>query len=176
LTGFSHQTKPAVALEIDNVRAEKRCWLSRLRLQNFRNYPSAELSIGSGQMVILGDNGAGKTNLLEAVSLLAPGRGLRRAKAEQIVFSQPSTPLESRRTDWAVAATLQSDHGSVDLGTGIMPDSQGGGRVMRLEGSTVSQAEIGNYLAVSWITPQMDGIFIDAPAARRRFLDRLERQ
>ena len=173
MTGFSHQTKPAVALEIDNVRAEKRCWLSRLRLQNFRNYPSAELSIGSGQMVILGDNGAGKTNLLEAVSLLAPGRGLRRAKAEQIVFSQPSTPLESRRTDWAVAATLQSDHGSVDLGTGIMPDSQGGGRVMRLEGSTVSQAEIGNYLAVSWITPQMDGIFIDAPAARRRFLDRL---
>ena len=176
MTGFSRQIQSAIALEVDEAGAEKRCWLSRLKLERFRNYRAADLSIASGQLVVLGENGAGKTNLLEAVSLLAPGRGMRRAKGEQLAFATPAAmagEVTDRRLDWAVAAVLESEDGALDIGTGVPVDSAGGGRVMRLEGMTVSQAELGSRLAVSWLTPQMDGVFLDSPAARRRFLDRL---
>ena len=85
MTSVSPKIKPVVTLEVDNANASKRSWLSRLKLDHFRNYQQADLPIQFGQLVILGDNGAGKTNLLEAVSLLAPGRGMRRAKTEHLV-------------------------------------------------------------------------------------------
>ena len=81
----SSQTKPTITLEVDN--ASKRSWLSRLKLDHFRNYQQADLAIHAGQLVIFGDNGAGKTNLLEAVSLLSPGRGMRRAKGQNLAYS-----------------------------------------------------------------------------------------
>ena len=74
---------------------------------------------------------------------------------------------------WAVAATLQCADGEVQIGTGVTADTTHGGRVMRLEGQNVSQTEIGDYISVSWLAPHMDGIFVDSPSARRRFLDRL---
>ena len=86
MTSVSPKIKPVVALEVDNANASKRSWLSRLKLDHFRNYQQADLAIHAGQLVILGDNGAGKTNLLEAVSLLAPGRGMRRAKTEHLAY------------------------------------------------------------------------------------------
>ncbi len=176
MTGFLRQTQSAIAHEFDNARVTMRFWLSRLRLDHFRNYQSADLSIEAGQLVILGDNGVGKTNLLEAVSLLVPGRGMRRAKFEHLAFAsadEMAGEAPGRRRDWAVAAILQGDDGALNIGTGVPPDSDTGGRLMRLEGMTVSQAEMGSRFAVSWLTPQMDGLFIDSPAARRRFLDRL---
>ena len=81
----SSQIKPTITLEVDN--ASKRSWLSRLKLDHFRNYQKADLTIQASQLVILGDNGAGKTNLLEAVSLLSPGRGMRRAKNQHLAYS-----------------------------------------------------------------------------------------
>ena len=74
---------------------------------------------------------------------------------------------------WAVAATLETLDSSLNIGTGFVQTAKQGNRIMRLEGVTVSQADIGAHLAVSWLTPQMDGIFLDSPVARRRFLDRL---
>jgi DNA replication and repair protein RecF len=180
LTSVSPKIKPVVALEVDNANASKRSWLSRLKLDHFRNYQQADLPIHAGQLVILGDNGAGKTNLLEAVSLLAPGRGMRRAKTEHLAYRASGFETTSGiadddadRLDWAVAATLENEDGTVQIGTGVPPSAKQGNRIMRLEGVTVSQADLGSRLAVSWLTPQMDGIFLDSPAARRRFLDRL---
>ena len=181
MTSVSPKIKPVVALEVDNANVSKRSWLSRLKLDHFRNYQQADLAIHSGQLVILGDNGAGKTNLLEAVSLLAPGRGMRRAKTEHLAYRASGFDTscdiadndDADRLDWAVAATLENEDGNVQIGTGVPPLAKQGNRIMRLEGMTVSQADLGSRLAVSWLTPQMDGIFLDSPAARRRFLDRL---
>jgi len=183
------QKKPTITLEVNNATASKRIWLSRLKLDHFRNYRQADLDICAGQLVILGDNGVGKTNLLEAVSLLAPGRGMRRAKNEHLYYSEvvhdaavPDVDLVNAnaietnvrsRLDWAVAATLETQDSSINIGTGVPQNSKHGNRIMRLEGLTVSQAELGTHLAVSWLTPQMDGIFLDSPSVRRRFIDRL---
>ena len=188
----SSQTKPTITLEVDN--ASKRSWLSRLKLDHFRNYQQADLAIHAGQLVIFGDNGAGKTNLLEAVSLLSPGRGMRRAKGQNLAYSaikhdglsqnlgQPdasdlnlsaSVRGPDEQANWAVAAILETMDSSLNIGTGVVQTAKQGNRIMRLEGVTVSQADIGAHLAVSWLTPQMNGIFLDSPVARRRFLDRL---
>ena len=188
----SSQTKPTITLEVDN--AAKRSWLSRLKLDHFRNYQQADLAINAGQLVIFGDNGVGKTNLLEAVSLLSPGRGMRRAKGQNLAYSaikhdglsqnldQPdasdlnlsaSVRAPDEQANWAVAAILETMDSSLNIGTGVVQTAKQGNRIMRLEGVTVSQADIGAHLAVSWLTPQMNGIFLDSPVARRRFLDRL---
>ena len=141
--------------------------LASLTIQDFRNYDSCRLEIDAPKILLLGENGSGKTNLMEAVSLLAPGRGLRRAKAEHL-------PRQSTgNVNWAVSARVTSGGETVSLGTGVRADSEGPRRVMRRDGETVSQAEVGRLFSVSWLTPRMDGIFIDSPGARRRFLDRL---
>jgi len=161
-----HMTAPAV-LAIDTLHQQKRIWLSKLMVSNFRNYRQAQIHIDAPAVVLTGQNGTGKTNLLEAISLLAPGRGMRRARREH----WPNTA--SAAGHWAVSATLESAHGAVQIGSGVAVDAVPAGRVMRLEGQTVSQADIGGYVTVSWLAPHMDGIFVDSPGARRRFLDRL---
>ena len=189
MTRISSQKKLEYTLDADKAYATKRVWLSRIQINHFRNYQQADLSVSKGQVVILGENGAGKTNFLEAVSLLAPGRGIRGAKREQLPNHDKSHVTEAlntlmsdklfdknkfnERSDWAVAATLETDGGSIDVGTGVLKETNNGKRIMRLDGETVSQTDIGKYLTMSWLTPQMDGIFIDNPASRRRFLDRL---
>ena len=149
--------------------------LLSLSVQNFRNYDACRIEIDAPKVLLLGENGAGKTNLMEAVSLLAPGRGLRRAKAEHLPRVGAPAP------DWAVSARLVGAGEPVTIGTGVQSEMiggrdggrEGGRRIMRRDGETVSQAEIGRMFSVSWLTPRMDGIFIDSPGARRRFLDRL---
>ena len=167
MSGLSQSLSAPAALAVDNLHQQKRLWLSKLMVDNFRNYQQVQLQLDAPAVVLTGPNGAGKTNLLEAISLLAPGRGMRRARREH----WPNARVESPH--WAVAATLQCADGEVQIGTGVTADTTHGGRVMRLEGQTVSQTEIGDYISVSWLAPHMDGIFVDSPSARRRFLDRL---
>ena len=153
--------------------------LVSLTIQNFRNYDSCRLEIGASKVLLLGENGAGKTNLMEAISLLAPGRGLRRARSEHLprlrTGESAGAPTGSvtGAPDWAVSAKVGSRGETVTLGTGVRTDTDGPRRVMRRDGETVSQSEIGRMFSVSWLTPRMDGIFLDSPGARRRFLDRL---
>lgn len=140
-------------------------FISRLRLSQFRNYHAAALDSDGRHIVLVGPNGSGKTNLLEAVSMLTPGRGLRGATFEEVAA------LGSDGA-WAVAATVETPDGPADLGTGSAgPD---GGRRVRINGANARTVdELGDYLRVLWLTPAMDGLFTGPAGDRRRFLDRL---
>ncbi len=166
--------------EIGVLSAPKmRVGVTRLTMTDFRNYRTAQLDLGAGPIVLTGPNGAGKTNLLEAVSLLSPGRGLRNAKLSD--FDRRVGGSET--SSWAVAATLNTGRGATRVGTGrdsavgLQPTglSRGGERrVVRIDGEPArGQAALGELVGITWLTPQMDRLFIEGPSARRRLLDRL---
>src|SRR5216117_4002007 len=144
--------------------------IRRLTLSNFRSYHAAQIDVGTGLVVLVGPNGAGKTNLLEAISLLAPGRGLRRATLEDVAFSEGDG-------SWAVSAEVEGALGPSTLGTGIEPrasDAGAASRKCRIDREPVaSAAAFTDYLRVLWLVPAMDGLFNGPASERRRFLDRL---
>lgn len=126
-----------------------------------------------------GPNGAGKTNLLEAVSLLAPGRGLRGARLEEMERQTGRTGSDTTGSDtqetegWAIAASVNTAVGPVDIGTGHKPDSANR-RIVHIDGKpSRSQTSLAEHVSAIWLTPQMDRLFIDGASGRRRFLDRL---
>ncbi len=136
--------------------------LSRLVLTDFRNHEALTLTPGAGFVVLTGANGAGKTNVLEAVSLLAPGRGLRRAALSQVARSDGPG-------GFGVAATLAD---GVELATGTLASAPER-RVVRVNGAAANAGALAERLAVLWLTPAMDRLFTDTASERRRFLDRL---
>jgi DNA replication and repair protein RecF len=141
----------------------------RLTLTNFRNYHAASLKTDARTVVLVGANGAGKTNLIEAVSFFAPGRGLRRATLDEVAFSEGDG-------SWAVSAEIEGALGLATLGTGIerpAEDSATTVRKCRIDREPVgSAAAFADHLRVIWLTPAMDTLFTGAPSERRRFLDR----
>lgn len=141
--------------------------LTRLTLQDFRNYGAADLVAGPGMMVLAGDNGAGKTNVLEAISMLSPGRGLRRAALPDMVRDGSGGGF-SIFADWRTADDLSP----VALGTGIAA-GQPGRRIVRVNGAAAAASSLADWLAILWLTPAMDRLFVEAASGRRRFLDRL---
>ena len=149
----------------------------QLRLTDFRNYRQLRLDCGSEPVVLVGDNGAGKTNLLEALSFLAPGRGLRRARLDEVCRRPVRGGSEGPSASWAVAATLDTPEGRLAVGTGLEPPKHEGGlgrRVVRIDGRpAASQTALGQHISAVWLTPQLDRLFLDGPGERRRFLDRL---
>ncbi|HTR83849.1 MAG TPA: DNA replication/repair protein RecF [Reyranella sp.] len=147
----------------------------QLRLTDFRNYRQLRLDCDMTPVVLVGANGAGKTNLLEALSFLSPGRGLRRARLDEV--SRRSRSDEADASAWAVAATLDTPEGRLAIGTGLEPPRSEGGlprRVVRIDGRPAgSQTALGLHVAAVWLTPQLDRLFLDGASERRRFLDRL---
>ena len=140
--------------------------LARLSLSQFRNYPALVWRPQGCIAVITGANGTGKTNLLEAISLLVPGRGLRGARIAELTRRGSSS--------WAVAGRFDTEAGPMAVGTGTSPDGSAERRVFRLDGSAPrSQAELGSRVSAVWLTPQMDRLFQEGASGRRRFLDRL---
>ncbi|ATW05316.1 DNA replication/repair protein RecF [Sphingorhabdus sp. YGSMI21] len=135
--------------------------LSQLTLHNFRNYPELRLNAVPGFMVFSGANGAGKTNILEAVSLLAPGRGLRRASLRDIA-------RQGGPGDFAVAAQLDDVH----LGSGTSVDAPER-RKTRINEAAVPTNDLAEWLSILWLTPAMDRLFTEGASGRRNFLDRL---
>ncbi len=129
-------------------------------------------------VALIGPNGAGKTNILEAISFLAPGRGLRRARLTEIGRRAPGGPNDRTGKPWAVAARLTGPEGwnaarGVDIGTGVTPDAPEK-RAVRIDGEPQrAQSILSEYVAMHWLTPRMDGLFIEGAPGRRRFLDRL---
>jgi DNA replication and repair protein RecF len=142
--------------------------ISRLQLANFRNYASLSVDLKPGAVVLTGENGAGKTNLLEAVSFLSPGRGLRRATFEEV-------RREGADDGFAVNATLEGSLGTCRIGTGTAGNAPGEtGRKVRINGANARSAEeLLEWLRVIWLTPSMDALFTGPAGDRRRFLDRL---
>jgi DNA replication and repair protein RecF len=139
--------------------------LDRITLGHFRNHSATRLDATGKFNLMFGENGAGKTNVLEALSLLAPGRGLRRA-------ALPEMAAAGGDGSFAVSAELGGGGEPVRLGTGTSPERPGR-RIVQVNGAEASAASLGEWLAVGWLTPAMDGLFADSAGARRRYMDRL---
>jgi DNA replication and repair protein RecF len=152
-------------------QAAPRLWVERLSLIGFRNYDALNLALEPTPLVLTGPNGSGKTNVLEAVSLLAPGQGLRQAPFPDIARSGGDG-------SWSVSARIHSAYGAVTIGTGQAAlDGQGeraAGRIVRIDGEAKSgSGALADYVEMVWITPATDGLFTGPASERRRFLDRL---
>jgi len=144
--------------------------VTRLTLTDFRSYAGLRIAADPRPVVLTGPNGAGKTNLLEALSLLSPGRGLRRARLGDM----------TRRNgggSWGIAASLSLAAGSAEIGTALAPAADDGGserRLVKIDGdANASQSSLATVVGISWLTPQMDRLFVEGASGRRRFLDRL---
>ncbi len=148
--------------------AETRLFVRSLKLTDYRNYARAELKLDARPVVLIGDNGSGKTNLLEAVSLLGPGQGLR---------GRPYSELcrNAGAGGFAVAATVVSRQDEVEIGTGLPAGSieESKGRTVRIAGKDASAGALAQHVQLVWLIPAMDGLFTGAASERRRFLDRL---
>src|SRR3954452_8168353 len=132
-----------------------------MTLTDFRSYASAAIEPGPGFVLLFGENGAGKTNLLEAASMLTPGRGLRGAALSDMA-----------RQGGDEAWTVSSKLGDVDIGTGTLPSTPERRRVS-VNGAAASVNSLSEWLSVLWLTPAMDRLFTGSAGDRRRFLDRL---
>ncbi|MDB5408731.1 MAG: recF [Rhodospirillales bacterium] len=157
--------------------------VTRLVLTDFRCYRQARVAVDGRAVVLTGPNGAGKTNMLEAISFLAPGRGLRRARLGEVdrreAPAMTGVPIAANpalaTSPWAVAATVATPRGPVQIGTGREATASGGERrVVRIEGLPArSQTALAEHVNLVWLTPPMDRLFHEGSGARRRFLDRL---
>ena len=146
-------------------------YVERIALTNFRNHVTTVVDAGPAPIVLSGANGTGKTNILEAVSLLAPGQGLRRAVYSDLARAGGDG-------SWAVAARVHSLDGPVDIGTGIQPQNGStrapSSRILRLNGETQpGTGVLADLVEMVWLTPAMDGLFTGPASERRRFFDRL---
>ncbi|WP_245870514.1 DNA replication/repair protein RecF [Teichococcus rhizosphaerae] len=136
-------------------------------LRNFRSYAELDQGFTSRIVVVAGANGVGKTNLLEAISLLSPGRGLRGARGAELGQREGGAGLS-----WTIAGHFEGRLGPLVIGTGAEAGQDR--RSFRLDGGAIrSQAELSAHVAMLWLTPQMDRLFQEGASGRRRFLDRL---
>ncbi|MDF1728580.1 MAG: DNA replication/repair protein RecF [Sulfitobacter sp.] len=138
-------------------------YLSHLALSHFRSHRRAVIDCDARAVALFGPNGAGKTNILEAVSLLSPGRGLRRASAEDM----------TRRPEglgWKISAQL---HGAQRVNEIEIWSDQGAARQVRIDGKAAPQLALGRIARVLWLVPSMDRLWIEGSEGRRRFLDRM---
>ncbi|MBX9458309.1 MAG: DNA replication/repair protein RecF [Rhizobium sp.] len=144
-----------------------RVTINTIRLSAFRNYETATLVFDGRHVVLTGENGSGKTNLLEAISFLSPGRGLRRAVYADAIKA-------GTEAGFSIFAQVEGMDGEVEIGTGIGPGADAGSRRVRMNGTEAKSAdELLDHLRILWLTPAMDGLFTGPASDRRRFLDRL---
>lgn len=164
--------KPVIA-----ARPPPRLAIGRLVLRGFRGYEALRLALGPEPVVLTGPNGAGKTNLLEAVSYLSPGRGLRGARLAEVLRDGAAERDTARL--WSVAARLTTPRGEVEIASAFEADDTAEEkaaerRIVRIDGQNAGgQAALAEHVAMVWLTPAMDRLFIEGPSDRRRFLDRL---
>ena len=148
--------------------AKTRLFVRTLKLTDFRNYARAELKLDARPVVLIGDNGSGKTNLLEAVSLLGAGNGLRARPYAELCRKEGAG-------GFAVAAKVVSREDEVEIGTGIAAGTpeESKGRTVRIAGKDASAGALSEHVKLVWLIPAMDGLFTGSASERRRFLDRL---
>lgn len=173
-----------LAQSIQTVTAKK-SGVTRLTLTDFRNYAFLRINPNLRPIIITGENGSGKTNILEAVSFLTPGRGMRAARLADIRRFTPAVVDDSympSNSCWAVSAVVSKNGDEYEIGTAVEnvlreedeENSIYNKRIVKIEGQkTSSQGELGRYLSAIWLTPQMDRLFRGGSQPRRSFLDRL---
>ena len=152
----------------DNIQAQA-FYDSSIKLGNYRNYKDLSLKLGASPVVLTGANGSGKTNILEAISLLSPGKGFRKIKLNDADMIQGGKTV----LPWSISAVVNKGFEEFQIGTGreLVTDSK---RIVKIDGDIVkNQAELTSIFSVMWLTPQMDGLFIGSSSDRRKFLDRL---
>jgi len=143
--------------------------LDRILLSDFRNHRDTRIEGTAKFNLLFGENGAGKTNVLEAISLFAPGRGLRQAA----LADMPARDGPGKSSGgFAVSADLAAQGGPVRMGTGVVP-ARPGRRMVQVNGAEAPAVRLGEWLGIGWLTPAMDRLFTEGAGARRRFLDRL---
>lgn len=152
----------------DSSRSPPALAVTRMVVSQFRNYQHAEIRLRAAPVVLTGANGAGKTNLLEAVSYLGPGRGLRSARLSDVARI-------GWDGGWSVSASLSTPDGPRDIATGTAShDLQTERRAVKIDGIKLAgPGKLAELSRIIWLTPRMDRLFVDAPSGRRRFLDRL---
>lgn len=175
------------ALKIADVVKQK-SGVSRLTLTDFRNYAYLRLNVDLAPVILTGENGSGKTNILEAISFLTPGRGLRGARLSDIKRITPAlvtpdfNPEISENSSWAVSALIAKNDEQFSLGTALKKTAKEiddetksfERRIVQIDGQKISsQAELGKYISAIWLTPQMDRLFLGGTQPRRSFLDRI---
>lgn len=174
---YEHAKRPDVGCRVS---------VARLTLSAFRCYAYRRLELSPQAVVLTGANGSGKTTILEALSLLAPGRGLRRARLEELKRQDPVSSGEAPEhavehagggAAWAVAARLRTPSGDIDVGTGLVAGPSAAGRErrhVRIDAQPArAQSALAGVIGITWLTPEMDRLFTEGTSARRRFLDRL---
>ncbi len=143
------------------------CWLRTLKLQNFRNFSSLNITVPKDPIIIAGPNGIGKTNILEAISLFSPGKGLRQSKLGIIKKS------DVQDQGWFVNADFEHQYQDLNIGTGLDLSTASERRIVKVNGEKSSQTSLNDWIKILWQTPQMDRLFIDGMTIRRKFFDKL---
>lgn len=141
--------------------------IAALRLTDFRSYASLDVELDGRPVVLFGPNGAGKTNLLEAISLLSPGRGLRRSKLEDLARRTEGSAAPA----WGIVATLENSDEPIRVSVGQVPEFPRR-RAMRIDGKSATGPQLAGLLTQMWLTPAQDRLFTGPASDRRKFLDR----
>ncbi len=169
------QSHPGVGASEPSDQQGGQVGVRKLILNNFRNYASVELSVDAAIVVLTGANGAGKTNILEALSFLSPGRGLRNSHLGEVTHrvKQCENLVQNSSDGWSVRVHLTNTNGPVEIGTGLASADRAKRTILINDLPARSQNDLANEVGIVWMTPDMDRLFHDSSGQRRRFLDRL---
>ena len=155
----------------NNNKISNNFYLQKLNLKRFRNHSKLNLVLPNSAVLIYGENGCGKTNILEAISLLNPGKGIRKSKTEDYLFKDSLSGDDNQL--WGVNADLFTPNGIVNIGTGSKENSFNKSRNIRVNFENSTQLTVGKIFKISWVTPQMCMLFQASMSEKRRFIDRL---
>ena len=156
---------------IFNIKDLKSFYIEKLTLKNFRNHKNLNLNLKNSPILIYGENGCGKTNVLEAISLLNQGKGLRKANIDNYLNQEEISNIGYKT--WGINADFVSPKGKTNIGTGLKKNPSNKSRVAKINSDYAPLSSLGKVLNISWITPQMCVLFLASMNEKRRFIDRL---
>lgn len=152
---------------------DDKVYIEQIKLENFRNYETVHQTLAPQHVVLTGENGVGKTNLMEAISLLSPGRGLRRSAYTDLLRCAASSDDIQTVNGFSIFVKMNGMVGPVNIGTGLYEDEPGARRIRINGANSKTNDDLLEHVRVLWLTPSMDGLFTGGASDRRRFLDRL---
>ena len=156
---------------VSNIKDAKSFYIKKVSLKNFRNHTNLNLNLKNSSILIYGGNGSGKTNILEAISLLNQGKGLRKANIEN--FLNQKKIYDNATKTWGINVDFVGPNGKFNIGTGLKNASSKKSRIARVNSDYASLSSLGKILNISWISPQMCVLFLSSMSEKRRFIDRL---